>query len=87
MSVATICAVIALGPAAPTLLDSVQRFLGLVLTAGGNYPDTHLEYISHDPHGDRVMVRVCGPRMELDCLAYALKATFRLDEADLEVGR
>ena len=86
MSAATITAVIALGPVAPNLLDSVQRFLGFVLTAGGNYPDTHLERVIHDRHRDRVLVRVCGPRLELDRLAYALKATFRLEDSELEVG-
>ena len=85
MSAATITAVIALGPAAPNLLDSVQRFLGFVLTAGGNYPDTHLEHVVHDPHRDRVLVRVCGPRLELDRLAYALKATFRLEATEIEM--
>lgn len=85
MSAATISAVIALGPVAPTLLDSVQRFLGLVLTAGGNYPDTHLEHVTHDPHRDRVLVGVYGPRLEIDRLAYALKATFRLEATEIEV--
>jgi hypothetical protein len=85
MAAATISAVIALGPVAPTLLDSVQRFLGFVLTAGGNYPDTQLEHVLHDRHRDRVLVGVRGPRLELDRLAYALKATFRLEHAELEV--
>ncbi|MFU8888748.1 MAG: hypothetical protein ACNA8N_09135 [Trueperaceae bacterium] len=86
MSAATIAAVIALGPVPPTLLDSVQRFLGFVLTVGGNYPDTHLEHVIHDPHRGRVLVRVCGPRIELDRLAYALKATFRLEDVELELS-
>ncbi|MBW6456559.1 MAG: hypothetical protein K0A98_11815 [Trueperaceae bacterium] len=86
MSAATISAVIALGPVPPTQLDSVQRFLDLVLTARGNYPDTHLEHVIHDPRRRRVMVRVCGPRIELDRLAYALKATFRLEDAELELS-
>lgn len=86
MSVAAISAVIALGPVAPTLLGSVQRFLGFVLTAGGNYPKTHLEHVIHDLHRGRLLVRVCGPRIELDRLAYALKVTFRLEDAALEVS-
>ena len=85
MSAATITAVITLGPVAPTLLDSVQRFLGFVLTAGGNYPDTHLEHVIHDPRRDRVLVRVSGPHLELDRLAYALKATFRLEVTEIEL--
>ena len=85
MSAAAISAVIALGPVAPTLLDNVQRFLGFVLTAGGNYPDTRLEHVIHDVEGDRVLVRVSGPRVELDRLAYALKATFRLEAIKIEM--
>ncbi len=87
MSVATIEALIALAPAAPTLRVSVQRFLGLVLTAGGNYPYTHLEHVDHDAQRSRVLIRVRGPRIELDRLTYTLKATFRLEVAELEMGR
>jgi hypothetical protein len=83
--VATTVAVIVLAPAAPSLRDGVERFLGLVLTPAGNYPQTIIERVDGDLAGDRLLVRVRGPRLELDRLAYALKATFHVTDAVLEV--
>lgn len=81
---ATTSAVIVLGPAAVALRDNVERFLGFVLTPGGNYPSSQLDEVEHDVGRAAVLVSVRGPRPELDRLAYTLKTTFQLEHADLD---
>ncbi len=75
---------IALGPAQPALCGGVKRLLDFALAEGGNYPETRLDDVAPDPARDMVLVRVTGPRVEVQRLAYALRATFRWVEVDIE---